>query len=87
MTLCLYGNEYDVALFVSELNDAVFAEDAKKNVNTQRQSLQMEYTRRLTAMITGEGKTKYDTPSQNMAVYALNQILQMQEPVHYPHRL
>ncbi len=75
----LYGNEYDVARFVAELNDAVFAEDAKMNVNTLRQNLQMEYTNRLTAMIAGEGKAKYDTPSQNMAVYALNEILQLQQ--------
>jgi len=75
----LYGNEYNVALFVSELNDAIFAEDAKSNVNTVRQNLQMEYTNRLTAMVKGDGKAKYDTPSQNMAVYALNEILKIQD--------
>ncbi len=74
----LYGNGYDVATFVSELTDAIFAADARGDVNTFRQNLQMDYVNRLSAMVRGEGKAKYDTPSQNMAVYTLNQIRDMQ---------
>lgn len=74
----LYGNDYSVSMFVSELTDAIFAADARADVNTFRQNLQMDYVNRLSAMVRGEGKAKYDTPSQNMAVYTLSQIREMQ---------
>jgi len=75
----LYGNKYDLATFIDELSDAIFTVDARSNVNTLRQNLQMEYTKRLAAIVKGGGKAKYDTPSQNMAVYALNEILKIQD--------
>ena len=75
----LYGNGYDVSMFVTDLTEAVFKADARGNVNTFRQNLQMEYVNRLSAMVQGEEKAKYDTPSQNMAVYALNEIRDMQD--------
>jgi hypothetical protein len=75
----LYGNGYDVSMFVTDLTEAVFKADARGNVNTFRQNLQMEYVNRLSAMVRGEEKAKYDTPSQNMAVYALNEIRDMQD--------
>jgi hypothetical protein len=75
----LYGNGYDVSMFVTDLTEAIFKADARGNVNTFRQNLQMEYVNRLAAMVRGEQKTKYDTPSQNMAVYALNEIRVMQD--------
>jgi hypothetical protein len=74
----LYGNGYDVSMLVSDLTDAIFAADARGDVNTFRQNLQMDYVNRLSGMVKGEGKAKYDTPSQNMAVYTLNQIREMQ---------
>ena len=75
----LYGNGYDVSMFMTDLTEAIFAADARGDVNTFRQNLQMEYVNRLSAMVKGEQKAKYDTPSQNMAVYALNEIRDMQD--------
>ena len=44
--------------------------DARGNVNSTRQNLQMEYVTRLAKMVKGG----YDTPSQSMAIYNLNAI-------------
>ncbi len=66
----LYGNGYSLSSIMNDLTDAVFKEDARGNVNSQRQNLQMEYVVRLAKMVKGG----YDTPSQSMAVYTLNEI-------------
>ena len=66
----LYGNEYSLSSMVGDLTDAVFEADARGNVNSVRQNLQMEYVKRLVKMI----RNGYDTPSQSMAVYTLNAI-------------
>jgi len=66
----LYGNEYSLASMMNDLTDAMFKEDARKNVNSMRQNLQMNYVQRLAKMVAGG----YDTPSQSMAVYTLNSI-------------
>jgi hypothetical protein len=66
----LYGNGYSLASLMGDLTDAVFEDDARGNVNSQRQNLQMEYVQRLAKMM----KNGYDTPSQSMAVYTLNAI-------------
>ncbi len=69
----LYGNGYSLASMVTDLTDAVFEADARDNVNSIRQNLQMAYVQRLVKM----AKEGYDTPSQSMAVYSLNQINEM----------
>ncbi len=66
----LYGNGYSLASMMTDLTDAVFEADARGNVNSMRQNLQMEYVTRLAKMVKGD----YDTPSQSMAVYSLNAI-------------
>lgn len=66
----LYGNGYSLASMVTDLTAAIFDADARGNVNSMRQNLQMSYVQRL-AKIAKEG---YDTPSQSMAVYSLNEI-------------
>lgn len=66
----LYGNGYSLASMMGDLTDAVFEEDARGNVNSMRQNLQMNYVQRLAQMVAGG----YDTPSQSMAVYTLNAI-------------
>jgi len=66
----LYGNDYSLASMMNDLTDAMFKEDARKNVNSMRQNLQMNYVQRLAKMVAGG----YDTPSQSMAVYTLNSI-------------
>jgi hypothetical protein len=55
---------------MGDLTDAIFEEDARNNVSTIRQNLQMNYVKRLAAMASGG----YDTPSQSMAIYTLNAI-------------
>jgi len=66
----LYGNRYSLSGMIGDLTDAVFEADARGNVNSQRQNLQMEYVQRLVNIT----KSGYDTPSQSMAVYTLNAI-------------
>jgi hypothetical protein len=73
----LYGNEYSLAEFMDDLTNAIFKDDAKGNVNTFRQNLQLDYVNRLAAMIGPEGKAKYDYPSQSMAVYHLKSLQKM----------
>jgi hypothetical protein len=73
----LYGNEYSLAEFMDDLTNAIFKDDAKGNVNTFRQNLQLDYVNRLAAMISPEGKAKYDYPSQSMAVYHLKSLQKM----------
>ncbi|NNF52703.1 MAG: DUF5117 domain-containing protein, partial [Gammaproteobacteria bacterium] len=72
----LYGNRYDLATFMDDLNDAMFAADAGGNINTQRQNLQLEYVNRLAAMVKGDKKSAYDYPSQSMALLHLERIRQ-----------
>jgi hypothetical protein len=69
----LYGNGYSLADMVSDLTDAIFAADARDDVNSMRQNLQMEYVERLVKI----AKEGYDTPSEAMAVYSLNSIREL----------
>ena len=43
----LYGNEYSLAAYFKDLNDAVFKADKNKTVTSFRQNLQVEYVNRL----------------------------------------
>ena len=43
----LYGNEYSLAAYFKDLNDAMFNADKNKSVNSFRQNLQVEYVNRL----------------------------------------
>jgi Met-zincin/Domain of unknown function (DUF5117) len=69
-----YGGGYSVAAMVGDLTDAIFAADAKGNVNTFRQNLQVEYVNRLAAMITGESRLRYDYVARSAAVANLRSI-------------
>ncbi|MBT8145163.1 MAG: zinc-dependent metalloprotease [Gammaproteobacteria bacterium] len=69
-----YGNEYDLAMFMGDLSDAIFAADLRGEVDTQRQNLQLEYVNRLAAMVKGDSKAEYDYPSQSIALLHLNQL-------------
>ena len=66
----LYGNKYSLSSMMGDLTDAIFEADARGNVNSMRQNLQMVYVQRLAKMI----RNGYDTPSRSMAVYTLNAI-------------
>ncbi|RSC92713.1 zinc-dependent metalloprotease [Tenacibaculum singaporense] len=68
----LYGNQYKLANFMTDLNNAIFKADINTNVNSFRQNLQTEYTKMLLKMI--NGKSKYTNASKAMALYNLNRI-------------
>src|SRR5687768_219774 len=70
----LYGNEYPLAEMMSDLTSAIFDADARGNVNTFRQNVQMEYVNRLVAMISPPTKTAFDYPSQSAALASLRSI-------------
>jgi hypothetical protein len=73
----LYGNEYDLAEFMQSLTDAVFDADLRGDVNTFRQNLQMEYVNRLTDIVSGSNRSRFDYPTQSMALYQLRAIERM----------
>ncbi|MDO6674682.1 zinc-dependent metalloprotease [Tenacibaculum sp. 1_MG-2023] len=68
----LYGNQYKLASFMTDLNNAIFKADINTNVNSFRQNLQTEYTKMLLKMISS--KSKYTNASKSMALYNLNKI-------------
>lgn len=71
----LYGNNYDIAQMMTDLTDAVFAADAKGNVNAVRQNLQVEYVKRLSALARDNtAENGYPTQAVSMAVYNLGEI-------------
>lgn len=70
----LYGNRYKLSEFMTDLNNAVFKADAGKSVNTFRQNLQIEYTKKLIDVLTGE---RYTTLAKSMALYNLQKIRKM----------
>jgi hypothetical protein len=69
----LYGNDYPLAEEMSDLTSAIFDADARTNVNTFRQNLQMEYVNRLVNIIS-TAKGNYDYPSQSAALASLRSI-------------
>jgi uncharacterized protein DUF4953/uncharacterized protein DUF5117 len=69
-----YGNRYQLGNVIEDLTEAIFGDDLQRNVNTYRQNLQLEYVNRLLAMVSGEGKAKFDYPSQSVALYNLRKI-------------
>ncbi len=70
----LYGNQYSAAQMMSDLTDAIFAADARGNVNTYRQNLQLEYVTELAAMVRGPGAAAYDYVSKSAAVASLKRV-------------
>ena len=70
----LYGNEYELAMFLDDLTGAIFAADARSEVNTFRQNLQIEYVKRLVKIVGTTGTSTYDYPSQSMALYQLRSV-------------
>jgi hypothetical protein len=70
----LYGNQYPLVEVMSDLTNAVFAADARGNVNTFRQQLQLEYVNRLIAVITAGPRNTYDYQTQSVALANLRSI-------------
>lgn len=73
----LYGNEYKLSAFMTDLNNAVFKTDITGNVNSFRQNLQLDYTNRLIAMLTGNQNSRYNHHAKSMALYNLKAIKTM----------
>ena len=73
----LYGNDYGLVEFTGDLTDAIFKDDAKGNVNTKRQNVQIEYVNRLVNIAGLKAKSGYDHLSQSAALYQLQQIKQL----------
>lgn len=71
----LYGNQYSLSTFMTDLNNAIFKEDISGTVNSFRQNLQIEYTKRLIAMTST--KSRYISSARSMAIYNLKQIKRM----------
>ncbi len=75
----LYGNEYSLGELFRDLTKAIFAADARQDVNTIRQNLQIEYVRRLIRIAAAAkdpktGSPVYDYRAQSMALYQLQEI-------------
>ena len=71
-----YGNEYAVADVVSDLTSAIFDADARGNVNTFRQNLQIDYVNRLIAIL---DSSSHDRISKSAALYNLQNIRNMMD--------
>ena len=76
----LYGNEYSLSSFMSDLNAAIFKADIYSNVNSFRQNLQIAYTNRLIDMLTGKQSSRFTNNAKSMALYNLKQIRTMAAP-------
>lgn len=70
----LYGNEYPLAAYMEDLTNAIFEADARTNVNTFRQNLQLAYVTGLTGVLSEEGREQYDYLTQSAALQSLRQI-------------
>jgi hypothetical protein len=72
----MYGNTYSIDEVMFDLTQAIFESDLKGEVNTIRQNLQIEYTRRLIEML--DEKSRYDNVSQGVALAELVRIKKME---------
>ena len=70
----LYGNEYKLSTFMTDLNNTMFKPDIYGSVNSFRQNLQAAYTQRLIGMITGKSSSKFTVAAKSMAIYNLKNI-------------
>ncbi|PWJ43963.1 zinc-dependent metalloprotease [Sediminitomix flava] len=77
----LYGNEYDLATYMTELNDAIIKKDIRSNVSVARQNLQTVYVNQLIKMIEKSDNNPYMYSARAMALYNLKKIrTQVQVP-------
>lgn len=73
----IYGNTYTIDEVMFDLTQAIFEADMKGDVNTIRQNLQIEYTRRLISML--DEKNRFDNVSQGVALSELKRIQKLEE--------
>ena len=70
----MYGNQYTLATFMSDLKEAIFKVDINGNVNTFRQNLQAAYVERLIKMVKEGNTNRFVVPAKSMAVYQLQKL-------------
>ncbi|GHF29782.1 hypothetical protein GCM10017044_26320 [Kordiimonas sediminis] len=68
----LYGNEYSLHAVMGDLTDAIFEDDARGQVNTYRQELQIHYIYRLISIL--KAPFGYDFIARSIALQNLNDI-------------
>ena len=76
----LYGNEYKLSSFMTDLNKAIFKADIYGSINSFRQNLQIEYTTMLIDMLTGKQNARFTNNAKSMALYNLKNIRSMANP-------
>lgn len=76
----LYGNQYKLSMFMTDLNNAIFKADTNSNINTFRQNLQIEYTNRLINILKDDKKNMYSNVVKSMALYNIKNIKRMMSP-------
>lgn len=70
----LYGNEYKLSSYMTDLNNMIFKQDIYGSVNSFRQNLQAVYTKRLIDMLIGRANSRFSVASKSMAIYNLKNI-------------
>ena len=70
----LYGNQYKLSNFMTDLNTMMFKPDVYGSINSFRQNLQAVYTKRLIEMISGRTSGRYNIAARSMAIYNLKNI-------------
>ena len=70
----IYGNQYKLSAFMTDLNNMMFKPDVYGSINSFRQNLQAVYTKRLIDMITGKASSRFSVASKSMAIYNLKNI-------------
>lgn len=70
----LYGNEYKLSSFMTDLNNMMFKPDVYGSVNSFRQNLQAVYTTRLISMVSGKASSRFSVAAKSMAIYNLKNI-------------
>ncbi|MDX1641082.1 MAG: zinc-dependent metalloprotease, partial [Balneolaceae bacterium] len=71
-----YGNDYAVADVVRDLTSAIFDADARGDVNTFRQNIQVEYVKNLAAILESEN---HDNVAKSAALHNLQYIRGMMD--------
>jgi len=71
-----YGNSYALAEVVEDLTESVFEADARGDVNTFRQNLQVDYTNRLISILDSDS---HDHVAKSAALYNLQNIRSMMD--------
>ncbi|UXP32866.1 zinc-dependent metalloprotease [Reichenbachiella agarivorans] len=71
----LYGNTYSLSSYMNDLNQIMFGIEKNNSINTTRQNLQIEYTKRLINIV--DDKSDYISAAKSMALYNLQSIRKM----------